>query len=214
MTAEQIASVEPALRELLQKFEKCFEDRRTRGHWLKYLLGLLADLPRKSIEPVALAAGVPVRTLQEFLSQHRWDHERAEALVQRLVADEHAAAEAIGVIDSCGHPKQGDKTPGVQRQWCGQTGKVDNCVVGQHLLYTDNDAGNPFSCLVASDLFLPESWAADRERCRAAGIPDELGYRPKWQIAVEQVARASGRGLRFAWLVFDEEYGRVPAIWL
>ena len=214
MTAEQIASVEPALRKLLQKFEKCFEDRRTRGHWLKYLLGLLTDVPRKSIEPLALAAGVPVRTLQEFLSQHRWDHERAEATLQRIVADEHAATEAIGVIDSCGHPKRGDQTPGVQRQWCGQTGKVDNCVVGQHLLYTDNNAANPFSCLVASDLFLPESWAADRQRCRAAGIPDELGYRPKWQIAVEQVEQAIGRGLRFSWLVFDEEYGRVPAFWL
>jgi SRSO17 transposase len=214
MTAEQIASVEPALRELLKKFEKCFEDRRTRGHWLKYLVGLLADVPRKSIEPIALAAGVPVRTLQEFLSQHHWDHRRAEETMQRLVADEYASAGAIGVIDSCGHPKRGDQTPGVQRQWCGQIGKVDNCVVGQHLLYTDNDGRNPFSCLVASDLFLPQSWAANRSRCRAAGIPDEIGYRPKWQIAVEQVERAIGQGLRFAWLVFDEEYGRVPAFWL
>jgi len=213
MTSEQIASLEPALRRLLEKFAHCFEDRRTRSHWQKYVLGLLSDVPRKSIEPIALAAGVAVRTLQEFLSQHRWDHERAEATLQRLVADEHGTSEAMGVIDSCGHPKQGRKTPGVQRQWCGETGKVDNCVVGQHLLYTDNAGGNPFSCLVASDLYLPRSWARDRSRRREAGIPEGLAFRPKWQIAVDQVARAVGQGVRFSWLVFDEEYGRVPAFW-
>jgi hypothetical protein len=115
MTAEQIASVEPALRELLKKFEKCFEDRRTRGHWLKYLVGLLADVPRKSIEPIALAAGVPVRTLQEFLSQHHWDHRRAEETMQRLVADEYASAGAIGVIDSSAAMVRPDRQGGQLR---------------------------------------------------------------------------------------------------
>jgi SRSO17 transposase len=213
MTSEQVASLEPALRQLLERFAHCFEDRRTRDHWRKYILGLLSDVPRKSIEPIALAAGVPVRTLQEFLSQHGWDHARAEATLQRLVADEHSSAEALGVIDSCGHPKQGGKTPGVQRQWCGETGKVDNCVVGQHLLYTDNASRNPFSCLVASDLYVPQKWIEDSPRRREAGIPEELTFRTKWQIAVDQVRGAIGQGLRFSWLVFDEEYGRVPAFW-
>jgi SRSO17 transposase len=177
------------------------------------LLGLLADLKRKSIEPIALAAGTAVRTLQEFLSHFEWDHERVDKLLAHRVVDLHGSDTAIGVIDASGHVKQGDRTPGVQRQWCGEVGKKENCVVCQHLLYTNNDPKNPFTCTLASDLFLPESWAHDRERCRRAGIPDEVTYRPKWRIAIDQVERCVGNGVRFNWITFDEEYGSVPQFW-
>jgi SRSO17 transposase len=170
----------------------------------------MADGKRKSIEPIALAAGVAVRTLQEFLAFFDWDERRVNRLLQQLVMDEHGCDEAIGVLDGSGHAKQGDKTPGVQRQWCGETGKVDNCVVGQHLLYTDNHPTNPFNCVLASDLYVPKSWDEDRERCRRAKIPDEVVYRPKWQIALDQVAEAQRQGVRFSWVTFDEEYGSVP----
>lgn len=213
MTADQIRSLQPALAALLCHFRGCFTTETTFGHWEKYLLGLMADLKRKSIEPIALAAGVAVRTLQEFLSQLAWDHERVNRQLQRLVMDEHACETAIGILDASGHPKQGDKTPGVQHQYCGETGKLDNCVVGQHLLYTDNDPKNPFTCMLASDLYLPQEWAADRERCRAARIPDDLEYRPKWRIAVDQVESAIGNGVRFAWITFDEDYGKIPEFW-
>ncbi len=213
MTADQLRSLQPALAALLERFRRCFRKGVTFAHWQCYCLGLMADLHRKSIEPIALAAGVPVRTLQEFLSFFVWDHDRINRMLQHLVMDEHGCDEAIGVIDGSGHHKQGDKTPGVQRQWCGETGKIDNCVVGQHLLYTDNDERNPFTCMLASDLYLPESWAKDRDRCREAGIPDELKHRPKWRIALDQVTDAVGNGVRFSWLTFDEEYGSVPAFW-
>jgi SRSO17 transposase len=213
MTGEQIASLEPALLALLAMFRPCFKQNRTFGHLKRYLVGLLTDLKRKSIEPIALAGGVPVRTLQEFLAHFPWDQDRAGDLLQRRVAAEHDSPEAIGIIDSSGHAKRGDKTPGVQRQWCGESGKIDNCVVGQHLLYTDNHRTNPFSCMLASDLFLPEGWSNDRERCREAGIPDTLVHRPKWQIAVEQLERALGNGIRLGWVTFDEEYGTVPQFW-
>lgn len=213
MTADQIGSMQPALVALLNRFRRCFKKEVTFNHWQCYLLGLMADLKRKSIEPIALASGVAVRTLQEFLSFFVWDHERVNRMLQQLVMDEHSCDGAIGVIDGSAHAKQGDKTPGVQRQWCGETGKIDNCVVGQHLLYTDNDAKNPFTCVIASDLYLPKSWDDDRERCRSAGIFDEVKYRPKWRIALDQVADAIANGVRFSWLTFDEEYGSVPAFW-
>jgi len=213
MTADQIRSLQPALSALLQQFRRCFKREMTFNHWQCYVLGLMADLQRKSIEPIALAAGVAVRTLQEFLSFFVWDHDRIHRMLQRLVMDEHGCDQAIGVIDGSGHHKQGDKTPGVQRQWCGETGKIDNCIVGQHLLYTDNDATNPFTCMLASDLYLPKSWDDDRERCRAAGVPEDVTYRPKWRMALDQVADAVGNGVRLAWLTFDEEYGSVPAFW-
>ena len=123
MTADQIRSLQPALAALLLGFRGCFKTEKTFGHWQKYLLGLLADLKRKSIEPIALAAGVAVRTLQEFLAFFAWDHERVNQQLQQLVMDEHAGETAIGVIDASAHVKQGDKTPGVQRQWCGEMGK-------------------------------------------------------------------------------------------
>jgi len=213
MNADQIRSLQPALAALLERFRPCFKKEQTFKHWERYLLGLMADLKRKSIEPIALAAGVAVRTLQEFLAFFDWDERRVNRLQQQMVMDEHARDEAIGVLDGSGHAKQGRKTPGVQRQWCGETGKVDNCVVGQHLLYTDNHPTNPFSCVLASDLYLPKSWDEDRERCRTAKIPDEVTYRPKWQIALDQVAEAQRNGVRFSWVTFDEEYGSVPMFW-
>ena len=213
MTYEQIASLQPALAAMLEVFRPCFRREKTFEYWQKYVLGLLADLKRKSIEPIALAAGVPVRTLQEFLAFFRWDHQRADNALQRLVADQHADENAIGVLDASGHPKRGDKSPGVQRQYCGESGKIDNCVMGQHLLYTDNHPTNPFSCVVASDLYLPQAWSDDRQRCRDAGIPDELTFRPKWKIGIDQIERAIGNGIRFAYFTFDEDYGRIPEFW-
>jgi len=213
MTADQIRSLQPRLAALLGHFRVCFPRSSTFKHWERYLLGLMADLKRKSIEPIALAAGVAVRTLQEFLSDFAWDHARVNRMLHQRVVDQHGCETAIGVIDASGHAKQGDKTPGVQRQWCGETGKIDNCVLGQHLLYTDNDPKNPFSCVLSSDLYLPTSWSEDRERCREAGIPDEVTYRPRWRIAVDQVTEAIGNGVRFQWLTFDEEYGSIPRFW-
>ncbi len=213
MTADQIRSLQPALAALLEMFRPCFRRTASFDHWGRYIVGLITDLKRKSIEPIALAAGVAVRTLQEFLADFVWDHRRADTMLRQLVMDRHGSEDAIGVIDASAHAKQGDKTPGVKRQWCGERGKKENCVVGQHLLYTNNDPHNPFTCVVASDLFLPEDWANDRARCQEAGIPDEVVYRPKWQISLDQVEEAIGDGVRFSWLTFDEEYGSVPAFW-
>ena len=210
MNYEQLASFEPALGRFLEKVRHCFRRDKTFGYLQKYMLGLMADLKRKSIEPIALASGVAVRTLQEFLAFFRWDHNRADQTLVREVVNRQHDKRSIGVLDASAHVKQGKETPGVQRQWCGETGKRDNCVIGQHLLYTDNDPQNPFSCIVASDLYLPQSWDDDRDRCQRAGIPDEIIYRPKWKIGMEQIKRTMGQGLRFDYVTYDEEYGKVP----
>jgi len=102
----------------------------------------------------------------------------------------------------------------VQRQYCGETGKIDNCVLGVHLLYTDNHPTNPFSCMLDSGLYLPESWDDDTDRRKEAGIPDDLHYQPDWQIAVDMLLEALANGIRFSWVTFDEGYGKVPAFWL
>ena len=161
----------------------------TRGHLNTYVEGQLSKLDRKSVEPIALAAGVPPRTLQQFLNSLEWDQEQLIDTLQWRVARDHTSDRSIGLIDETSCPKKGDKTPGVQRQWCGATGKKDNCVTTVHLGYAVDD----FHCLLDSELFLPESWAEDRPRCRAAHIPDEMVYRPKWQIALELYDRTGQR---------------------
>lgn len=213
MNAEQLVSLRPALAGWVESFRPCFKRASTFGHFQSYLLGLLAELRRKSVEPMALASGVAVRTLQEFLSMFAWDHRRLERMLRQRVAG-RCPEGGIGVIDATSHPKRGDQTPGVQRQYCGESGKLENCVVAQHLLFTDDDRHRPFSCVLASDLFLPQAWAADRERCQRAGIDASVTYRPKWQIALAQVQQALADGVKLNWVVFDEEYGKVPAFWL
>jgi len=178
-----------------------------RAHLQTYVSGQLSDLDRKSVEPIADAAGVPPRTLQEFLSMLKWDDQAARDQVQRRVARHHAHPHSIGVIDETSFHKQGTKTACVQRQWCGSRGKKDNCVVSVHLGYVAGD----FHTLIDGDLFLPEkTWYGNRTRCRAAGIPNDVVYRAKWKIALEQVQRALGNGLRFSWMTFDEGYGGKP----
>ncbi|MGH8020656.1 MAG: IS701 family transposase [Opitutaceae bacterium] len=206
MDVDQIRSLKPMLTRYLHRFADCFARRDTRAHLPVYVGGQLSDLPAKSCEPIALAAEVAPRTLQEFLSQHQWDESRMRKRVQELVVREHAGRNSIGIIDETSDVKKGDKTPGVQRQWCGKVGKQENCLVTVHLGYAMGD----FHSLVDGDLFLPESWSADRVRCRAAGIPDEVVYRPKWRIALELYDRARENGLSFDWLSFDEGYGSKP----
>jgi SRSO17 transposase len=206
MDAAQIFQLGPKLDDFLKRFDDCFRRKDTRGHLPVFVKGQLSDLPEKSVEPIALEAGVPPRTLQEFLSLLKWDEDRMRDRLQLIVRDEHACPHAVGIIDETSDPKKGDKTPGVQKQWCGRLGKTENCIVTVHLGYAADD----FHCLLDGELFLPESWANDRERCQEAGIPDTMVYRPKWQIALELYDRAATKGISFPWLTFDEGYGGKP----
>ena len=213
MTEAQIQALGPALADFLDPFLFCCADTRTFAHLHAYCRGLLSDLPRKSVEPIALAAGTPVRTLQEFLRDHLWDHDRATGLLRRHVAGllDELPDDGLGVvlvIDETATPKKGDKTPGVQRQWCGRLGKQDNCVVTVHTAVCKGR----YKALVDADLFLPESWSDDRPRCRAAGVPDTLTHRPKWRIALGQLDRVLADGLTPSWLTFDEDYGKAPEL--
>ncbi len=119
--------------------------------------------------------------------------------LQQLAVAEHQGPHTLGLFDETGDPKKGDKTPGVQKQWCGRLGKTENFVVTVHLGYARDD----FHCLLDGELFLPESWDADRDRGRGrgreAGIPDAVVYRPKWKIALELYDRAVGHGVHFEW---------------
>jgi SRSO17 transposase len=212
MTPEQMLALGTAFAAYLRLFEVCIAYRPTAEHLHSYCRGLLSDLARKSIEPIALACGTAVRTLQQFLSDHVWDHFRMRDRLQQRLARQPALSVAdalgtVGVIDETSVAKKGTKTPGVHRQYGGARGKIDNCIVTVPL----GIVRGLFKTLIDAALFLPQAWSDDRERCRQAKIPDEVVYRPKWRIALEQVGRALANGLTLNWLTFDEYYGGKPA---
>lgn len=207
MTVQQIQALGPALSRYLDEFSDCFVSPDTHYHLKEYVKGQLSNLPRKSVEPIAHLMDVPPRTLQEFLSLSHWDHDRLRDTVQRIVARDHHEPQAIGVVDESGHPKKGNKTACVHREYCGASGKIDNCVMGVHLCHASFDG--KFRVMLDSDLFLPEKgW--DAKRRQQADIPDSLVYRPKYLIALEQLRRAADNGLHFGWIVADIWYGEKP----
>ena len=208
MTEQEITGLGPAFTTYLKRFRDSFGQDRTAKHFDTYCRGLLSDLPRKSVEPIALAAGTAVRTLQEFLVTSVWKHDSARNTFQQhlktvIVDLPDDPLGTIGVIDETSCRKWGEDTPGVQRQYLGCVGKVDSGIVTVHI----GVAKGPFQALLDADLFLPKSWSDDRPRCRAAGTPDNVTHRTKWRLAMDQVLRLAGNGVTFDWLVFDEGYG-------
>lgn len=196
------------LERFLRDFKGCFVRSEGRRHLHRYVQGQLSGLIRKSVEPIADQAGIPPRTLQDFLATHTWDHEQAIDRLQQCVAENHSDEGSVGLIDETSFPKSGRKTAGVQRQYCGATGKINNCLVSVHLAYSVS--ADAFRCTLDSHLYLPKSWLSDTDRCREAGIPQELAHRGKWEIALDLIRRALANGVRFGYLTFDEGYGKVP----
>ncbi len=208
MTLHQILALEPALAEFLGEYDDCFGRSEPRQHLKHYVRGQLSNLQRKSVEPIALFNNVAPRTLQEYLNSDVWDHPRARDRLQQIVARDHEDPKAIGIIDDSGHAKSGKKTPGVQWQYCGRLGKTANCMVTVQLAFSSFDTR--FRTMLDTELFLPESWNDDRPRCRQAGIPDEVVYRPKHTIALELLERAQANGVHLEWITADIWYSQKP----
>src|SRR5258707_6191733 len=213
MTTEQVQAIGRAFTAFLRPYERFFVDPATVQHFRNYSRGLLTDLPRKTAEPLAKYAGTPPRCLQQFLKTCLWDHDGLTDGIQKALRATVAELPpdpvgTVGVIDETSALKKWTKTPGVQRQYLGCVGKVANGIVTVHLVV----AHGRFKALLDSELFLPESWDADRDRCREADIPDDVHYRSKWEIALELLARTERNGWQFDWLTFDEWYGGQPGV--
>lgn len=207
MDTGTVLRLKPVLTQYLHAFDGCFGRITARRHLDTYVQSQLGDLPRKSIEPMADAADIPPRTLQEFLSLYRWDESAMRDRLQQIVARRHAHPHSVGILDETSFVKKGRQTACVQRQHCGAVGKTENCVVSVHLGYATPD----FHTLLDGELYLPEkTWHENPHRCRQAGIPEDVVYRAKWRIGLEQIRRARSNGIRFPWMTFDEGYGGKP----
>ena len=178
MTLEQISALGRKLSLFLGLFVDCFGRREARQLLRVYVKGQLSDLHRKTAEAIALQFKTAPRTLQRFLESIKWDEEKLRDRCQQIVAQEHAHPEAIGCVDESGTAKSGNQTVGASRQWNGNRGKVDNCVVGVHLSYS----APGFQVLLDSRVYLPEAWANDAARRKKRMCPTRSSFRPNRKL--------------------------------
>ncbi len=165
--------------------------------------GKLSGLERKTSEPIAYQVGRHRKPVQHFVGAGKWDDEAVLAELQRHVGEALADADGVLVCDGSGFQKKGTESCGVDRQWCGRLGKIDNCQVGVFLAYV----GRRSCGLVDRRLYLPEEWANDAERRKKCHVPAEVVFQEKWRIALDQIDRC--RHLPHGWVAGDDEFGRV-----
>ncbi len=174
MTLKQISTLGRKLSLFLALFADCFGRCDARGLLRVYVKGQLSNLHRKTAEAIALRFKTAPRTLQRFLEWIKWDEEKLRDRCQQIVAKDHAHPEAIGCVDESGVPKSGKHTVGVSRQWNGNRGKVDNCVVAVHLSYS----APGFQVLLDSTVYLSEEWANDPVRRKKTTYPTKSSSAP------------------------------------
>ncbi len=192
-------------------FAPLFGRRESRDHSRNYLRALLVQSQdRRNAENLSESVGVPARAMQRFLTAAPWDDDAVMGRLQEYLAPRLGHPEAVWVLDGSDFPKQGRKSAGVARQYCGRLGKVANCQAGMFLAYV-----SPLGrALVDQRLYLPESWTSDDARCAAAGVPeDQRRYRSKTELALELLQQALERGhLRAGWVAGDDASQDVAAL--
>lgn len=205
------------LRQLHGRWRSHFARPETHQHALDYLQAVLSDVPRKNGWQIAeQARQARPYGMQRLLSQAVWDQDACRDELRRLVAEsllppaesgEVAAAPfPVLVVDESGFPKRGRHSAGVGSQYCGLTGRVENCQVGVFLSYVTRLGHG----LIDRELYLPEDWCADGPRRSKAHIPDTCTFQTKPELAKRMVERAAAAGLPFRWVVADTVYGHSP----
>lgn len=212
MTGNILLEAATELDTYLATYDEFFWRWETQAHFRQFARGQLGPIERKSLEPMADAEGTNPRTLQSFFSRGSWKEDAVRDTLQCKVARQYGGTDGIFIVDATSDAKKGEMTAGVARQYCGESGKIDNCIVTVHLAY----ARGPFHCLIDGDLFLPKCWDAntgdpeiERKRLRAE-IPSNVGYRSKADIAYAQLDRAVKNGIPARFVAADEDYGAKP----
>jgi SRSO17 transposase len=204
MTLKELKCIGRELGVFLTMFASCFASLVGRRLLKIYVQGQLSDIKNKNCEAIALKFDHTPRTLQRFLESIKWNEEQVRDRCQQIIARDHAHQEAIGTLDESGISKSGSCTAAVGRQYNGNRGKVENCIVGVHVGYSTPG----FRTILDSRLYLPEDWANDAARRKQNYIPDDIEFQTKPQIAMDLIDRTLGHGIHVAAWTFDELYGR------
>jgi SRSO17 transposase len=190
-----------------------FERAEPRQRALAYLRGLLSPAERKNSWQLAEVSGdATPYAFQHLLRRALWDPEAVREELRRYVLQHLEDSEAVLVIDETGFLKKGRYSAGVARQYSGTAGRIENCQIGVFLGY----ASQLGHTLLDRELYLPQEWTNDRERCRQAGIPDDRRFATKPELARQMLARAFATGLPAKWVTGDSVYGddRRLRLWL
>jgi SRSO17 transposase len=191
------------LTEFARPFADCLVRQEQRDHARTYLAGLVSDLKRKTAESIAYRHDQERHGLQHFVGSSTWDHRPLLRELAGQVGREIGTPDGVIVFDPSGFAKKGDASVGVQRQWLGRLGKVDNGQVGVFMAY----ASYHEHALVDVRLYLPKAWAKDRARRKRCGIPKAVRYRTRHELALEMLKEA-GPLLPHGWVTGDDEMGR------
>jgi len=190
-----------------------FARSEPRARAREYLSGLVAGLERKNGWTLAERAGeASPDGMQRLLRWADWDVAGVRDDLRAYVAEQLGEPGGVLIADETGFLKKGTRSAGVQRQYSGTAGRTENCQIGVFLTY----ASARGHALIDRELYLPASWADDRDRCRAAGVPDEVEFATKPRQAQAMIARALAAGVPFAWFTADEAYGQAKFLraWL
>ena len=190
-----------------------FARAEPRRRVLAYLRGLLGSVGRKNSWQLAEHAGEATPDgMQRLLATADWDPDLVRDDLRAYVVEHLGDPGAVLVVDETGFLKKGRTSVGVQRQYSGTAGKVDNCQLGVFLAYA-SPRGRAF---IDRELYLPKAWTNDRARCRAARVPEQVGFQTKPQLARVLLERALDAGVPASWVTADEVYGQDPTLrgWL
>lgn len=193
------------LEEFVEPFAACLVRSKQRMLVHQYVAGLVSLVERKNVESIAYLHDQERQALQKFIGQYTWDHRPMIRELVGQVGAKLAQPDAVLVIDPSAFPKKGTESVGVQRQWCGRLGKIDNCQVGVYLAYVSAEE----QALVDTRLYLPKSWARSKARRAKCGVPPEIKFRTRHELALEMLDE-HGVALPHAWIAGDDEMGKVP----
>jgi SRSO17 transposase len=174
-----------------------------RRHTVEYLTGLISKLKHKTGEGIAYLHDQERQGLQKFIGLSPWDHSPLLGTLAEQVGNELGEPDGVIVFDPSGFVKKGTKSVGVKRQWCGRVGKTENCQVAIYMGYVSAIEHT----LVDTRLYLPEEWTKDRSRCDAAGVPREIRFHTRHELALEMLDE-QGPKLPHTWVAGDDEMGR------
>jgi SRSO17 transposase len=206
VTKDDLRELMPQLEAYHSRFHSFFCRSEGRKWGMKYLQGLMMPIDRKNVENIAEEVGAQPRKLQEFLSDSPWNDEGCIEEHQRFVGELFGAPNGVVIFDDTGFPKKGDKSAGVGRQYSGTMGKTDNCQVGVFMSYASVHGHT----LSDRRLYILSHWFEETalEKRKRSGIPQDIRFKTKIELAMEMLDRANERGhLLFQWVSGDCAYG-------
>jgi SRSO17 transposase len=209
VTHKDLAEWQDEFERVCARFETRFFRTESRLHFRQYFRGLLAPLERKNSWTISEFTGERTKAgVERLLNLTPWDADQLRDDVRAYAMEYFADPRAVLIADPTGFAKKGTKSVGVQRQYSGTLGRIDNCQIGVFLCYA-NTCGD--RVLIDRELYMPERrWIADPGRCAEAGVPEGLPFRTRPQQVEAMIARTVAAGVPFAWFAADEEFGQNP----